>query len=130
MKKKQIVTACAVVFVALVAELLLYLCTGTNCPIKALFGVPCPGCGMTRAVFALLQLNFSGAFAMHPLVFLLPAILLLLLLWKRGRYGILIVSAVLLILVFVVRLLVSPGEPPLDLKRDAPFFSFIYLFLS
>ena len=65
-----------------------------------------------------------------PLVFLLPAALLLLLFWKRGRRGVLIVSAALLLITFVVRLSLAPGEPPLDWKTDAPLFPFISLFLS
>ena len=34
--------------------------------------IPCPGCGMSRALLALLKFDFSLAFEMHPLVFLLP----------------------------------------------------------
>lgn len=42
-----------------------------GCPVRLLTGVSCPGCGMTRALFALLKLDFSLAFEMHPLVLLL-----------------------------------------------------------
>lgn len=47
-----------------------YLTCG--CPIRFFTGVSCPGCGMTRALAALLRLDFSLALEMHPLVFLLP----------------------------------------------------------
>ncbi len=43
-----------------------------GCPIRFFTGICCPGCGMTRAVFELLRLDFASAFKMHPLVFLLP----------------------------------------------------------
>lgn len=43
-----------------------------GCPSRVLFGIACPGCGMSRAVRAALQLDFSLAFESHPLVFLLP----------------------------------------------------------
>ena len=36
---------------------------GWNCPIKYLIGVPCPGCGLSRALAALLRLDFRTAFA-------------------------------------------------------------------
>lgn len=32
-------------------------------------GLPCPGCGMTRAFFLVLQLRFAEAYQMHPLVY-------------------------------------------------------------
>lgn len=44
-----------------------------HCPFKRLFGVPCPGCGMTRALFAGVLSSLKLAFYYHPLVpFLLP----------------------------------------------------------
>jgi hypothetical protein len=35
------------------------------CPIKALTGIPCPGCGMTRSFIAIAQGNLQGAVAYH-----------------------------------------------------------------
>ncbi|MBO7483475.1 MAG: DUF2752 domain-containing protein [Kiritimatiellae bacterium] len=37
------------------------------CPVKRLFGVPCPTCGATRAALAALGGDVAGAFAMQPL---------------------------------------------------------------
>ncbi|WZL82777.1 DUF2752 domain-containing protein [Vallitaleaceae bacterium 9-2] len=41
----------------------------TICPIKLTTGLPCPGCGMTRAHIALLNLDLSQALYYHPLFF-------------------------------------------------------------
>jgi len=35
------------------------------------FGIPCPGCGLTRATLALLHGDVRGALRLHPLVWLL-----------------------------------------------------------
>lgn len=37
------------------------------CPSRSLFGVPCPGCGLTRATLAMLVLDWPRMVAMHPL---------------------------------------------------------------
>ncbi len=47
-----------------------YLTVG--CPLKRLFGIPCPGCGMTRAVLAMLRLDIRAAIRFHPMVLALP----------------------------------------------------------
>jgi hypothetical protein len=41
------------------------------CPTAGLLGIPCPGCGLTRATLAVLRGDFAGAFGFHPLVFVL-----------------------------------------------------------
>lgn len=38
-----------------------------RCPMQLFFHTDCPGCGMTRAIIAFLKLDFSAAFAYHPL---------------------------------------------------------------
>lgn len=45
---------------------------GAGCPIRALTGVSCAGCGMTRAWLAVLQGDLTAAFAYHPLFWLVP----------------------------------------------------------
>jgi hypothetical protein len=36
-----------------------------TCPIHALLGIPCPGCGLTRAMVLLLHGDWRGALAVH-----------------------------------------------------------------
>ena len=38
------------------------------CPFRGLTGVPCPGCGLTRAAGALLRGRFTDALHVHPLI--------------------------------------------------------------
>lgn len=71
-----------------------------NCPIAALLGVPCPTCGVTRAMLSLFSLDFKGYMGYHPLALPLSASVVLLLHVKviRKRFWIYIfVSAVLLL---------------------------------
>ena len=41
------------------------------CPLASAFGIPCPGCGLTRATLALLHGDVRAALHFHPLVWLL-----------------------------------------------------------
>ena len=70
--KILLITLCIVAF---------YLFFG--CPIRLVCGVCCPGCGMTRAVLALLRLDPAAAWHFHPLVFLMPVAVVIFLLRKR-----------------------------------------------
>ncbi len=41
------------------------------CPLAGIFGIPCPGCGLSRATLALLHGNVRQALRLHPLVLIL-----------------------------------------------------------
>lgn len=45
------------------------------CFFNALFGIPCPGCGMTRAFVNVIKLDFVGAFEMHAMFWSMPILL-------------------------------------------------------
>lgn len=46
-----------------------------ECPFRALTGVICPGCGITRGLHHLLHGNLETAFVLNPLLFLLLPVL-------------------------------------------------------
>ena len=46
----------------------------TTCPVRLVTGLPCPGCGISRACALALHGEFHKSFIMHP--FLVPTILL------------------------------------------------------
>ncbi len=46
------------------------------CLYKWLFGMVCPGCGMSRAYFSLLRLDFVAAFNYHPMFWSVPIVYL------------------------------------------------------
>lgn len=63
--KKEIEEHLKLICIFLAIFLIYILFTG--CPIKLFTGVSCAGCGMSRAYFSLLHLNFRDAFYYHPL---------------------------------------------------------------
>ena len=56
---------------------------GITCPILFLTGISCAGCGMSRAWFSVLRLDFQSAFAYHPLFWVPPVFLVVFLLRNR-----------------------------------------------
>lgn len=97
--------------------------TGTRCVYKNLFGIPCPGCGMTRSYVHVLEGNWKGAFYDHPLFITVPIIIVVS--WILFKFnlnprvykvlsGILIFIAILFILLYIVRMvLYFPDTDPL-----------------
>lgn len=83
-----------------------------RCPSKLIFGLPCPGCGMTRAAVSLLRLDFKSAFYYHPLVFIMPPVFLYIIhirvikhrLSKKTEITLLIVVILLFAAVYFYRL--------------------------
>lgn len=60
--------------------------TGTGCWFQGIIGVPCPGCGTSRALGALWAGDWEAALRWHPLIFLTLSggpILTLIWLFKR-----------------------------------------------
>lgn len=83
---------------------------GMTCIFKNMFGVSCPGCGMTRACISALTFNFKQAFYYHPLwIALIPTVLLLIYFYLKEHKKLfkitIIISLCLLIGVYIIRLI-------------------------
>ena len=57
---------CAAVLACLILFALIF---HDVCPVQILYGLPCPGCGLTRAGVLLLTGHFAAAFQMHPFIY-------------------------------------------------------------
>lgn len=49
-----------IILVVGITVMLIFTFTELECPFLMIFGVPCPTCGSTRALVALLHLDFAG----------------------------------------------------------------------
>lgn len=102
-QRSNILTGCGIVIVYL-----LLFALGITCPIKFLTGISCPGCGMSRAWFHAITLDFAGAFSYHPLFWLVPIGAILLVLQNKFPRAVKIslgICIVALLLVYILRLL-------------------------
>lgn len=97
-----------------------------GCPLKRIFGVPCPGCGITRACLSALKPDLAAAFRWHPLWFLVPLIFAVYVFKdfpiakKLTSPPVLIGVSVLYIAVYIVRMaLYFPSVPPMDFQKNS-----------
>jgi hypothetical protein len=103
--RKELLYRFLLLLIIVALTVLLYL-LGVGCPIKYYTGISCPCCGMTRAVWAALHLDFSTACHYHPLYPLIPVMTVLLLLQNRLSRKLTVLFWTLLFLLFLLVYLV------------------------
>lgn len=87
---------------------------GVTCPIKYITGISCAGCGMSRAWIALLHFNIHEAFMYHPLFFLPPVVVIVMLLKSKINikfYKIFMFTmAGAFVIVYLYRMFIGTGD--------------------
>lgn len=98
------------------------LLSSVSCPMVMITGYPCPGCGMTRAVIALLKGDFHRALQMHAFVYVFFAYAILFVIWRYGlkkdllwikRIGVLLLAAMMVYYIYRM-ITLFPTEPPMS----------------
>ncbi len=74
MRDERLKTICkrALLLGLLAAILLVAVLRNTPCIFRCLTGIPCPGCGMSRAWLAAFRLDLAMAFRSHPMFWGIP----------------------------------------------------------
>lgn len=81
-----------------------------NCPLYFMFGIPCPGCGMTRAFISLLKFDISQAFYYHPL------------------FPVVIVCGIVMVLIYFKKITMSPKTKNILLSILSAVFIITYFY--
>lgn len=98
--KKSVAKQHVIYFLVICCFIAVMQIENINCLIAAFFGIPCPTCGVTRAMLSLFSLDFKGYMGYHPLALPLVASVILLLhakVIKRCLWIYIVASAVLLL---------------------------------
>ena len=109
--------------------------TGSVCLFKSTVGIPCPGCGMTRAVENLFEGHFALATRYHPLVWLLfPLLTFIAVLYFKGVskdviQKIVLGACFLMVGVYIVRMILYfPHYAPMDFNDGAVTPQIVHFF--
>ena len=124
-KKKEFLPALEAIFAVVLLYAFFHI-SGIGCPIHFATGISCPGCGMTRAFFSFIRFRFADAFHYHPLVYVMPLIVLILLIKRhisKRFYQILMFTFIVL---FVSIYLVRMCDPTNDIVEFHPEQGFIF----
>lgn len=97
----------------------------TICPFLLITGYPCPGCGITRAAFSLLRLDFAAAFSFNPSIFLWTGLAAYIVI-SRYFFGVtkradaaLIIVSLFTVGIYIYRMaILFPGEEPLSYHNE------------
>ncbi len=101
---------------------------GSACPVYLIFGIPCPGCGMTRAWLYLFCGEVMKAFDFHPMFFAVPIVVFCLILCiikpklKKSKIfaGVYLVLCVAFLATYVYRMAVFfPDEEPINYNENS-----------
>ena len=90
MRPFQFLSRAVLIAAGIAAMGLLVIVGFVKCPIAEYLHIPCPGCGMTRSVLALLQLDFAGMLrynALGPIHVALSGWVIARSLWVIARDG-------------------------------------------
>ena len=99
---------------------------GAFCPMLIISGLPCPGCGLTRAVTLTLCMEFERAYYLSPMVFAIIGFSAWVLICRyllgrkvRGFYLGITILSVGLIGIYLYRMItIFPGYPPIVYRRN------------
>ena len=105
--------------------LLLILLLLYKCPFKFFLGIPCFGCGMTRALLSCLKFDCVAAFSYHPLF---GFIIIAAIIWSLNYFEIRLLSpkmtkilgyasCVLFVITYLIRLYLGSNIVYIDFKE-------------
>ncbi len=137
-KTSRLKNAVPLVIIALYIFVTAALGDAGICFFKLIYGIPCPGCGLTRSLTSLIRGNVLDAFHYHPMFPLVLAAPAAVLLRKHEPFRSLIKSQpfwisiiVLFLLQWAVRMLLYfPDIPPMDVNRNALILTAIRQFAA
>lgn len=87
---------------------------GWHCPVRAITGLPCPGCGMSRALLSLLYGDIAQSLYYHPMLVPTGIAALIALFVPEKRKTTAIIWCILMTVCYGWRMITIFPQPPMD----------------
>jgi hypothetical protein len=121
-KKNLIVPLIIIIF----TSIFIFFTDYNVCFVKRTFGIPCPGCGLTRSFKNLFLLDFKKAIHYHPLFFL-PILIMVIIFYSKLKkinlsnlkYLFMFFTLILIIVWIIRMILYFPDTPPMDYNYNS-----------
>lgn len=105
----------------------LFYVSDIKCLIKYTVGIPCPGCGLTRAWLSFFKMDLRGALRWHPLFWIVPFIIIIGVFVKgkvfenkRANRMLWLLLAILVLGVYCVRMIrLFPDHAPMEYNKQS-----------
>ena len=109
--RKRIIVFHIIIIAVIIGAMAFFDIVLDDCPIRAVLGIPCPACGMTRSLTAFVSLDFAASFNYHPLT--LPCCAVIWFAFHRNLFkisenkknAVIIIFAVIIFIVYLIRLI-------------------------
>lgn len=125
-----------VVIIILIYEIAFDMLFGETCPMRMIFGIPCPGCGVTRAGISLLTLDFSKAASINACIFVVIVFAVWFAIWRYilGKNVLFLRQIIAFVVCFMIiyyiyrMCTVFPNYEPLTINKSSILWRVIELF--
>lgn len=96
--------------------------TSTICLIRGIVGIPCPSCGISRAIISFFNGNITMAFKYHPL-FWMPFVVVLIIILNKKYYKEILIGVIIIFCgVYITRMaILFPNVEPMKYNEKAIF---------
>lgn len=92
---------------------------GYVCPSEIIFGLPCPGCGLSRAALLLLKGDIACSLHMNPMLLFIPVYFIFVICKKKNAAENYLIGIIILsFIVFGWRMICYSGVEPLVFNPD------------
>ncbi len=124
------------IIIVILYLIITHLLFGYVCPLRLLTGLPCPGCGLTRAGISMILFDFNKVFYYNPIIIPIALIIIYCVFMRYilGRrilyFNILVIGVLSMLFIYYLYRMITlfPYHKPMEYYKDnflSPVYNFV-----